>query len=231
MQAYMSDITERGALRIAGADAVRFLSVMYAGEISPLSPVGGLSQGAFLDSEGQVIDVATVLRTGDAEFLVTGSADNRDELVAWLSAHAALSDDAGRVFPDVEVQDASSLLGILLMAGEGARKAHDELMAACRRGQLFVIDHEFDEPAFDMPCTPSWILFAPRSAAAAIGDFLADYHEFYVLDADELSEMLEEHGTGLPQVHQASYAKGSDEAFAPYIRDGADFVGARALGR
>lgn len=230
MEAYLADITENGALRVAGADAERFLQVMCAGDLAGCSAVGGLSQGAFLTAQAEVIDIVSVLRTGDDEFLLTGSADNRAELFAWLSAHAGLADDAGAVFPDLSVEDASSQLGILLMAGAGARRAHEELAAACA-GRVFFIEHEFDAPAYGVPRVPCWMLFFPVNLAAEVGEFLSAYPEFYVLDAAELVELLEERGAYLPYIHEAAYADAHDGAFVPYLRRGDGFVGAHALGR
>ena len=230
MKAFLSDITDQGALRIAGADASRFLSTMFAGDMGACSQLGELVQGAFLNGEAEIIDIASVLRTGDDEFLVTGSSDNRLELFEWLAAHAALSDDAGKVFPDLAVEDESEHLGILLMAGDGARRAHDDLLEACA-GRVPLIQYEFTHPAYGIFCVPSWLVIAPVNSAAQIGDFLHGYSEFYVLGEEELTEMLEEAGAYFSCIHEAAYADAHDEMFDPFIREGADFVGARALGR
>lgn len=229
-EAYLCDITRQGALRIAGADAQRFMSVMYAGSMEACAHLGEMSQGAFLTSEAEVIDIVSVLRTGDDEFLVTGSADNRAELLEWLNAHAELSDDAGRVFPALSVEDQSAHLGILLMAGQGARRAHEDLLQACA-GQLFFLEHEFDDAAYGIFRVPSWVLFVPVNLAPEIGDFLQQYPEFYVLDEEELVELQQEQDAYISGIHEASYANANDEVFAPFIRDGDDFVGARALHR
>lgn len=230
MKAFLSDITGQGALRIAGADASRFLSTMFAGDMGACSQLGELVQGAFLNGEAEVIDIATVLRTGDDEFLVTGSSDNRPELFEWLAAHAALSDGAGKVFPDLAVEDESEHLGILLMAGDGARRAYEDLLGACA-GRVPLIQYEFTRPAYGIFCVPSWLVIAPVNSAAQIGDFLYGYSEFYVLGEEELMEMLEEAGAYFPCIHEAAYADAHDAMFDSFIREGADFVGARALGR
>lgn len=230
MKAFLSDITDQGALRIAGADASRFLSTMFAGDMSACSQLGELVQGAFLNGEAEIIDIASVLRTGGDEFLVTGSSDNRPELFEWLAAHAELSDDVGKVFPDLVVEDESEHLGILLMAGDGARRAHDDLLEACA-GRVPLIQYEFTRPAYGIFCVPSWLVIAPVNSAAQIGDFLHEYSEFYVLGEEELTEVLEGAGAYFSCIHEAAYADAHDAMFGSFIRGGADFVGARALGR
>lgn len=229
-KAFLADISAAGALRVAGADALRFMGVMFAGGMEPLAQMGGLAQGAFLNAAGEVIDIAYVMRTGTDEFLVTCCNGNRDELCEWLQAHAALADDAGPVFGQLEVTDESAHLGMLMMAGAGALKPHEELLAACE-GRIVVLDHSLRAGSYGVFEAPAWLVVVPVNAAAAIGDFLHAYPQFYVLGDEERVEMCEEAGTWVPGLAGAEYLSAADPVFAPWLREGDDFVGARALGR
>lgn len=228
MQPLLADITEHGALRVAGAGAAAFVSVMFAGDVTPLDEVMGLSQGVFLNGEGQVIDLANVLRTGEGEFLVSGSAANRAELFEWLSAYAAIEDDEGRVFEGVEVEDVSDLLGVLVMAGEGCVEAHDELVAACE-GAVTLLDYRFDEPAYGIPAVPAFLMFAPLSAAPAIGEFLQGYPQLYPVGSEEFARICTDAGHWIPELEEGAYLEVRDDRMRPWAREGGRFVGAGHL--
>ena len=76
MAGYACDISESGLLRIAGADALGFITTMCSCPSSPLGQLFKVSQGLLLTSQGEVIDVAQVVCTGSDEYLVLLSPEN-----------------------------------------------------------------------------------------------------------------------------------------------------------
>ena len=225
----MCDISSYGTLRIAGADALRFVRTMCTGPIDETLDVLVPVQGLLLTSEGEVIDVVTVLRTGDAEFMMLTFPQNTDEVVEWLQAHAEISDDNGPVFAHVSVEDHSDLLAVLLLCGQGVERPYKELVSACE-GQIAIMPCDVSSNvSYGIPEKPAHILFAPINAASAIGDFLLDYPNIEVISEEELTEKCIEQGAYLPQLYEAEYVKVTDVSLGDFIRDGNDFVGARNI--
>lgn len=227
--AFVCDISSYGTLRIAGEDALQFVRTMCTGPIDEELALLAPTQGLLLTSEGEIIDVVTVLRTGDAEFLMLTFPQNTDEVFEWLQAHAEIADDNGPVFANLTVEDHSELMAVLLLFGQGVEKAYKELIAACE-GQVAVVACDVADGRFyGVPEKPAHILFAPINAASAIGDFLLDYMNIEVITEEELIEKCIEKGTYLPQLYEAEYVKADDVSLWDFIRDGNDFVGARSL--
>ena len=128
---YAVDLSMAGTIRIVGADAPRFVRTMYSGSMESFDQLFGISQGMILSSQGEVIDMVGVVRTGNDECLVVTSTDNVGEVLMWLEAHAELEDDKGRIFPDLTIEDQSMKLAMMLLYGPGSAELFDELQAAC----------------------------------------------------------------------------------------------------
>lgn len=227
---YVCDLSGCGVLRIAGASAARFVSTMFSGALEPLGSLGGFSQGLLLTGQGEAIDLVDVMRTGDDEYLMMTSADNRQEAFEWLSAHAELADDDGPVFGAVSLEDDSEKMAVLLMYGSTVSSNLEQLEKAAG-GALPALVHAFDSACYGVPEAPAYLLFAPRAFAAQMGEFLLQDLELNVEYPEELERRLEEAGQYCTALHEAAYANPLECGLEEYLRPEGGFVGANALGK
>ena len=72
-----------GKIEVKGADASRFLDLIYANTMSTLK-VGKVRYGLMLNEHGVVIDDGVATRLGDDHFLVGTSSGGADRIAAWM---------------------------------------------------------------------------------------------------------------------------------------------------
>lgn len=226
---YAADISHAGMIRIYGADAPRFVRTMYSGSMESFDTLYGVSQGMILSSEGEVMDMVGVIRTGSDECLVITSTDNVAEILMWLEAHAELEDDNGPIFADVTIEDQSLKLALMLLYGERSDALVAELKEACE-GKIYLIDARLAQTTYAVPQGPGHILLVAPNMAHHIGEFLNSCEEVEALTLDEYQEHLAATGMICEQLMDAGYHKPDELGLTSFLRDVHDFVGARALG-
>lgn len=227
---YAIDLSMAGTIRVVGADAPRFVRTMYSGSMEAFDQLFGLSQGMILNSEGEVIDMVGVVRTGNDECLVITSTDNVGEVLMWLQAHAELEDDKGRIFPQVAVEDQSMKLAMMMLYGPGSTALFEELKAACEESRIFVIPCDLAPGAYAVPSGPGHFFVVAPNMAPQVGRFLNEHLNVEVLKLDEYTQQLMEAGRIAPALGDPGYHSPAELGLEPYLRDVRDFVGARALG-
>lgn len=226
---YAVDLSMAGMIRIYGADAPRFVRTMYSGSMEQFDTLYGISQGMILSSEGEVMDMVGVIRTGNDECLLITSTDNIGEILMWLNAHAELEDDNGRIFPDVTIEDQSLKLAMMLIYGATSDALFAELQQACE-GKIYMIASRFPETTYAVPQGPGHLFVVAPNMAHHIGEFLNSCTEVEVLKLDEYSEQLAATGMVCEGLQSAEYHKPAELGLEGFMRDVHDFVGARALG-
>ena len=226
---YAADISHAGMIRIYGADAPRFVRTMYSGSMENFDTLYGVSQGMILSSEGEVMDMVGVIRTGSDECLAITSTDNVAEILMWLKAHAELEDDNGPIFADVTIEDQSLKLAMMLIYGCKSDALFAELKQACE-GKIYMIDVRFPETTYAVPQGPGHLFVVAGNMAHHIGEFLNSCQEVEALTPDEYSAQLAATGMICEQIGDADYHKPDELGLMPFLRDVHDFVGARALG-
>lgn len=226
---YAVDLSMSGMIRVYGADAPRFVRTMYSGSMEQFDTLYGISQGMILSSEGEVMDMVGVIRTGNDECLIITSTDNIGEILMWLNAHAELEDDNGRIFPDVTIEDQSMKLAMMLIYGETSDALFAELKEACE-GKIYMIDSRFDKTTYAVPQGPGHLFVVAPNMAHHIGEFLNSCTEVEVLKLDEYTEQLAQTGMICEGLQGAEYHKPAELGLEGFMRDVHDFVGARALG-
>jgi folate-binding protein YgfZ len=118
--------TDRGLLRLTGADALGFLQALVTNDVASLS-VGGACDAAWLTPQGRMITDMNVYR-GEREVLVSVPA----ELAASLAQRLDLL-----VFAeDVQVADASQLIHQIQLVGESMAGAEDVFFDAAREADV-----------------------------------------------------------------------------------------------
>ena len=225
---YACDISDMGVLRLYGSDCEAFLKTMFSGAMGCLEELFGVSQGLILNGQGQVIDLVSALRTGDSEFLLLCTASNSDEVFEWLSAHAELADDNGPVFGDTHLENDSEKMAIMALYGSGLEGVLQALERACGQQQLY-LKCDFAKKAYGIPFAPGCFLFVPMQLAESIGDVLQGILTLEVLNYDEYRRQLLDNGCLCEALEEGEYSTPQELGLMDYLRDGADFVGARAV--
>lgn len=226
---YAVDVSMAGAVRVVGADAPRFVRTMYSGSMEHFDELFGCSQGMLLNSEGQVIDMVGVVRTGDDECILLTSTENVSEVVMWLQAHAELEDDNGKIFPQVTVEDHSMKLAMMLIYGANSPELMANLREACR-DRVFMIECSYPHSTYAVPRGPGYLIILAPNVAPQIGEFLNRQMNVEVLNLAEYCDQLRGSGQISEAVENAAYVTPEKAGLSSYLREVHDFVGARALG-
>lgn len=227
--AYLCDLSESGVIRCAGTSARFFLQTMYAGAMDKLREPLDCSQGPLLNAEAQVVDIVDVIFTGGNEFLLRTSEENNEEVFEWLSAHAQIEDDKGRVFEDLTLEEQNSHIATLLMFGPGAPEVYSKLLMACS-DKVPVIPVALQEGAYGVPKGKGFLIFAPLNAASEIGNFLTEMLQVEVLDYEEYIEMCVRNDVRDKNLYGAEYVTATQcGAAQKLMRTPHDFVGGSHL--
>ncbi len=149
------DRTDRGVLRLDGADRRSFLQGLLTNDILALAP-GSSCYAALLTPQGRMIADMHVLETG--EFLLL---DVRQDQAAALAKRF----DQSIFSEEVTVRDASAEYGRLAVAGPDARRVLEQALALDPR----VSTQHFADPAWSVPL---FELFVEADAAVKLRDAL-----------------------------------------------------------
>jgi glycine cleavage system aminomethyltransferase T len=236
---YFTDMSALGKLRINGADSEKFLTTMMTADMLPLQVIGGATTGLLLTGEAEIIDVAVIVRTGDAEFMVTTNPSVAHEVFEWLEAHAAISDDEGPVFPALTVSEQTDDLAVTVLYGEGTNSILDELipggLASALRLERLSMAHLDTVPA--MILRPPFAfegcfeLFYPPQSREAVEHALLSFPEIDPASEDDYQKLRKEQGTWFEAADEAAYRHPDELDLMHLIREDQDFVGARALAK
>lgn len=131
------DRSERGVVRLDGADRRSFLQGLLTNDIQALGP-GGACYAALLTPQGRMIADMHVLETGEYVLL--------DVTRAQAAALAARLDES-LFTEDVSVREASADYGRVAVAGPDAQRVLEQALAADPR----VSTRHFADPAYDVP--------------------------------------------------------------------------------
>ena len=104
---------------ISGAGAQSLVEAFAASR--RLAP-GSCSFSAVLSGDGSVVSVPIIVRGGEHEYVLVDPTTRRDVLGGWLSFVSAIERDGAPAFGDVSIEDASSLLVPLMVAGSRCRE-------------------------------------------------------------------------------------------------------------
>jgi folate-binding protein YgfZ len=159
-----------GLVEAAGGDAVRFVDNFTTAAVSALA-IGGGSEAFFTDARGQVLTLATILRTETGMLVVTPPG-----LAATLRDHL----EHYHIREAVELRDASADTAAFLLAGPQAAAALERLSGSVAPGDTLA--HQTVAlgglaarivRAEGQGADGYWIL-VPATSAAAVADLLAD---------------------------------------------------------
>lgn len=121
--ALLCDLTGATYLLVHGTGAAWLAEAALAGRALA---VGEVAFEAVLAGDGGLVGVPLALRTGDTELVLLDASARAGMLAPWLGSLCGLEMEGQRIFPDVEVEDATPMLVPLLLAGARARQVLED---------------------------------------------------------------------------------------------------------
>lgn len=200
--------------------------------------VGEASFEGCLAGNGALVSVPLALRTGDGECVVVDPSARGAALSGWLGFLAGLEAEGGRAFPDLEIADASEMLVPLLLAGARAEEVLSDYarteplpgagaVAPVHLDAIGALVARLPEPF----SAPGFLVFVPPASARVLWRSLLSFNEVAPVGHAALARMWadclpwgELLAPGTPRV----VTRGQLARWG-LVRDGEDFVGARAL--
>lgn len=233
----LADLTGAAYLLVSGSDAPRFCSAVFAGKV--LS-VGETALEAVLNGTGELISTPLLTRTGDDEYVVIDASPRQDALVAWVRFLAQTSSGGQAAFPDLAIEDATTMLVPLLLCGPAATAVLGDYL---REGAALPSAGEVAQLRLDSIVTvvahvaaafapPAYLVLVPVGAARVLWRSLLSFTEVAPVGHDRIVADLR--GSfpwfgGELEGGPAQLGRSGLEQWG-VVRAGSDFVGARALG-
>ncbi len=235
--AFLSDLTGSTYALVSGTSAQALCGSALCGR---KLAVGECAFEPALLGDGAVTSVPLCLRTGDSEYVLLDPTDRGETLVSWVGFLANLRQDGFAPYEGTRVDDASEMLVPLLLVGAQARdvlsdyvKSPVDLPQAGRVAQVR-LDSILCVVA-GLPLTGTavagYVVFVPKAQATVLWRSFLSFSQVSPAGTVLVDELMRE---GLPWAAPLS-AQGrvclgeSDLRSWGLLRDGSDFVGARAL--
>ena len=234
----ITDFSFQGTVHVTGADSARFLQTMLTADIEAIDVLGGSVPALALTPAGEVIDLIHVVRTGDAEYLLITNAPNTDEVVEWLTDHASVADDEGRLFPDVDVTDETGRLAAIALMGPGYidmlasfASAPERVYGGWEAGMFF--GGEIGGIPLMMirlrGLEDAAILYGSPEGLGALWDALLGFPELQAVGFDQLVLVARFCGLWLDGVDEGRYRTVAEADLGHLVRPSGGFVGESAL--
>jgi glycine cleavage system aminomethyltransferase T len=235
MKSGFANISDVGKLRISGQSAYDFISTMTSADMLQLEVVGGACAALVLTGQGELIDVVLVIRTGQQEYMLTVAPGLDTEIFEWLSAHAKLKDEDGKlVFAQLELSNESGQVAHIALFGKDADYVFGEIsddppaaqpkqvhlqMAQLSKLPVLILRYPLlgEEPYYEM-------FFASAYVENMI-NLLLSFVELDLLDFDEFANLRAKHKTWFEQGAEAQYTTPKAAGFEHLVRPGGQFVG------
>ncbi len=232
----LADLTGAAYLLVSGPDAPRFCSAVFAGKELA---VGETALEAVLNGTGELISTPLLTRTGDGEYVVIDASPRQDALVAWVRFLAQTSSGGQAAFPDLVIEDATSMLVPLLLSGPAAAPVLEDYLHG---GAALPPAGEVAQLHLDSIATvvahvavafapPAYLVLVPVGAARVLWRSLLSFTEVAPVGHDRIAADLRnafpwfgsELEGGPTQMGRSELERWG------VVRAGSDFVGARAL--
>jgi hypothetical protein len=226
-----------GRIRLSGASAALFIHTMTTVDISSLDEVGAAAAALILTGQGEIIDLVILARTGDTEYMLTTHPATKDEVFAWLEAHAELSDEAGSVFSQLELEDKTKDLKTVAVYGPAAHCIVNDLaggeLDAALLGRCVGLCELDGLPAFvfSYPLLEGgyFELSVAPNCAPSLEHLLLSFSEIDPDSWEEYCAKRQAARTWFSGAEQSEYRRPDSPELSALMRTTRDFVGARAL--
>lgn len=237
--AALADLTGSAYLLASGAGAAELARAALSGRAL------GVGDAAFegcLAGDGGLVSVPLAMRTGDAEHVLLDPSARGPVLAGWLGFLAGLEGRGGRAFEGVELEDASELLVALLLAGAEAERVLSDYVSAeplppagavapVHLDAIGALVARLPEPGGSPAQAPAFLVLVPPASARLLWRSLLSFNEVSPVGHEALRELARTSAPWGELLAQDGPCRVGREDLARWglVRDGGDFVGARAL--
>lgn len=251
---YFSDVSPLGKIRLSGTGASEFVKVMTTVELQRLATPGRLAPALVLNGEGEVLDLVTIARTDEHEYVLTSNPQTADELTEWLQAHAEIESEGTAVFADVEVENNTDRIATIALYGPEALAILNGLSGpdvdeALDDGDLGIVTiGALQVMVVRWPLLGSqgrgvssgkeksaegegmvYEIHLPSQASEDLKLILLGFSEIDPESYQEYVARRRRAHTWFEAAEQAAYIKPESAGLQSLLRPGEDFVGAKAL--
>lgn len=235
--AFLVDLTGATYALLTGAPAPQLAQAAFCGRTLA---VGECGFEPSLTGDASVNAVPLCLRTGDSEYVILDPTDRGETLVAWLGFLANLEQDGHAPYRGAKVESAQGMLVPLLLAGAKARdvlsdyvKSPSDLPRPGHVAQIKLDSILCVVAAVPLPHagTDAYVVFVSPAQSTVLWRSFLSFQEVSPAGTVILDQLVR---AGLPWGEAAS-SLGRVEPGERVLRDwgllreGSDFVGARAL--
>lgn len=234
--ALLTDLTGSAYLLVSGAGAPALVRAALCGR--PLA-VGEAAFEGCLSGDGGLVSVPLALRTGDSEHVLIDPTPRGCVLDGWLGFLSGLEAEGESAFPGARVDDATEMLVALLLAGRSSEAVLSDYVHAEPLPQpgsvvsvhLDAISALVARLPRDLG-TPAFLVLVPVASARTLWRSLLSFNEVAPVGHDALRRLFARRLPWGDAVAREGRERVSRAALARWgiVREGADFVGARALG-
>lgn len=193
--ALLCDFSGAAYLLAHGQDASLFAEAALAGRSLA---VGEAAFEAVLAGDGGLVGAPLALRTGDTEFVLVDASARAGLVAPWLGSLCALELEGERLFPSVALEDATTMLTPLLLAGARARQVLEDYVSA--PGELphagRVASTRLDAIAAVVACLPvagaseAFCLLVPPASARVLWRSLLSFTEVSPVGHEALRSLV-----------------------------------------
>ncbi len=235
--AFLVDLTGATYALLHGAPAPQLAGAAFCGRNLG---VGECGFEPSLTGDASVNAIPLCLRTGDSEYVILDPTDRGETLLAWLGFLANLEQDGRAPYAGAKVESAQGMLVPLLLAGAKARdvladyvSSPSDLPRPGRVAQIKLDAILCVVAALPLPHagTDAYVVFVSPAQSTILWRSFLSFQEVSPAGTVILDELVRQ---GLPWGEAASSlgrVEPGRQTLAGWglLRDGSDFIGARAL--
>lgn len=232
----LADLTHMMCLVFGGDAAVPYVHATFAGRELK---AGECAFEASLTGDGAIASIALVCRTGENEHVVFDLSPRSEILGTWLSFVAAIEQNGYAPYQDLTVDDATATHATLLLKGkEAPRILADYLGEAPVPAAGTVRELKLDAipaivVALPEPFEGAFLLLVSPTYARTIWRSLLSFPEVMPLGRQAMTVTFCKLLPWWAELSDADVIRHTAEDLMRWqlLRDGTDFIGARALDR
>lgn len=229
----LTDLSGMSAALIAGPVAQAFIEMICAGR---KPAVGEACFEPVLAGDASLISISLLSRTGDSEYLLCDVSPRASLLDAWLHFIATAQQNDIAPFKEIQLEDASFELVPLLLTGPEASLVLSDCLAGDVPAAGQVRSLELDKirclvTSLPKPFDKAYLVMAPPQYARVLWRSFLSFTNVNPVGRTTLFAEAKQMAVWVSWLHSTDRIEKSAQELQTFdlLRQGSDFVGARAL--